>query len=187
MDLCWCVIKPIFRLFRYFRGPSMTPKMWKSLIDPLFLQLRKNKWYQRIPCEKIRLPAPFKFVYNPKESVFSPIFVCFTYFWGGKNVFFDAITAILIVETRLNSARWRIASQGICLYRLFWRNGRNRSDMSDFPKKMRKKSRKGAFWPPMTSQLSNFHEKCYFRNLRVLTKILRYWKPCFGGTQFWTP
>ena len=64
---------------------------------------------------KTRLPALFKFVYSPKESIFSPIFVCFTYFWGDRNVFFDAITAILIAETRLNSARWRIAhKESVC-------------------------------------------------------------------------
>ena len=81
-------------IYQYFGGLLLTPKTWKLLIAPLFLQLLKNKWYQRIPCEKIRLSALSKFVFSPKQSIFRPIFVFFTCLSRDKSYF---LTPLLLI------------------------------------------------------------------------------------------
>ena len=174
-------------IFHHFPGYSMPPEIWKSLITPLFLYLRQNRWYQQILCENIHLPALFKVVFSLRELIFRAIFIFFSEFSRGLSTFYDIISAVSVIETSWNSVKYRISSWRIRWCHLFRRNSRNRGAISNFPRIFDKNAHKMHFDPPYDVIMFKFSRKSFFRHLWVQTKILRYWKAYFGDKKCWTP
>ena len=95
-------------IFHHFPGYSMPPEIWKSLITPIFLYLSQNRWHQQTLCENIHLPALFKVVFSSRESIFRAIFIFSSEFLRGLSAFYDIISALSVIETSWNSAKYCI-------------------------------------------------------------------------------
>ena len=91
----------------------------KSPKTPPFLLLRRNKWLQRIPHEKLRHPALFKLVFVANTTVMGPKNVLFSFPKWLKNTKIVLKIDSFEVKRTINSAGRNLFSRRIRLFYLF--------------------------------------------------------------------